>query len=80
MNYKSDWRDNARHFANACFVGSYVSLTHGLLVAGSLCTIVGELLLAPSALKHRSWSTVLVSGIFLFLALSTLATSHLGRN
>lgn len=78
LNYKTDWRDNARHVANACFIGSYLCLTNGLLVAGSLFTIVGESLLAPSALKQRSWSTVIVGGIFLVLALGTLSRSLLG--
>ena len=72
MKYETDWKDQARHIANACFIGSYVCLTNGMLISGSLFTILGESLLAPSALKQRSWSTVLVGGVFLFLALSTL--------
>ena len=58
MNYETDWRDTARHFANACFVGSYLCMSHGMLVFGALFTVVGETALAPSALKHKSWSTV----------------------
>ena len=73
VDYKVDWRDHARHFANACFVVSYVCLTNSMLLTGSCFTLLGELLLAPSALKHRSWSTLLVGGIFLALALSTIA-------
>lgn len=80
MSYQSDWRDTARHLANACFVGSYLSMTRGMLISGALFTIVGELLLAPSAFKHRSWSTVFVGGLFLLIALSTLATGLLGGN
>jgi len=76
--YSTDWRDHIRHLANFCFVGSYLCLTHGNLLAGSLFTLLGESLLAPSALKHRSWSTLLVGGIFLALALSTIARVLLG--
>lgn len=70
--YDTDWRDTLRHIANFCFIGSYLCLSNGALVFGSLFTLVGESMLAPSALKHRSWSTVLVGGIFLALALHTL--------
>lgn len=80
MKYKEDWRDHVRHVANACFVGSYICLTNGLMVLGSLFTIAGESLLAPSALKQRSWSTLLVCSVFLFLAFSTLARGLLGGN
>ena len=76
--YKTDWRDHVRHLANFCFIGSYLCLTNGLMVQGSLFTILGESLLAPSAFKHRSWSTVFVGGIFLVLALGTLSRSLLG--
>lgn len=80
MNYQTTWHDNARHIANACFIGSWLCLSHNLLVAGSLFTLVGELLLAPSALKQRSWSTLLVGGIFLTLALGTLFRGLLGSH
>ena len=72
-DYQIDWRDHARHFANAAFVVSYICLTNGMLLVGSCFTLLGESLLAPSALKHRSWSTLLVGGIFLTLALATIA-------
>lgn len=78
MKYETTWHDTARHIANACFIGSYLCLSNGLLVAGSLFTLVGESLLAPSALKQRSWSTVIVGGIFLTLALGTLTRCLLG--
>jgi len=78
MKYQTDWRDGARHLANACFIGSWLCLSHGLLVGGSLFTLMGESLLAPSALKQRSWSTLIVGGIFLTLALGTLSRSLLG--
>ena len=78
VRYQTDWRDTARHFANACFVISYVCLSNGVLVLGSCFTLLGESLLAPSALKHRSWSTLFVGGIFLCLALSTIARVLLG--
>jgi hypothetical protein len=70
--YKTDWRDFLRHIANFCFIGSYLCLSNAMLVAGSLFTLVGETMLAPSAFKHKSWSTILVAGVFLTLALSTL--------
>ena len=76
--YKVDWRDHVRHIANACFIGSYLCLTNGMLVVGSLFTIVGESLLAPSALKQRSWSTLLVCSIFLTIAVGTIARSLFG--
>jgi len=76
--YDTDWRDHVRHLANFCFVGSYLCLTNGYLLVGSLFTLAGESLLAPSALKHRSWSTLLVGGVFLALALSTIARVLLG--
>ena len=47
-------------------------------MVGACFTLLGESLLAPSALKHRSWSTVLVGGIFLTLALGTLSRGLLG--
>lgn len=72
MKYKTDWRDTLRHIANFCFVGSYICLSNSALVLGSLFTLVGETMLAPSALKHKSWSTVIVGGIFLIMALATL--------
>ena len=75
--YKTTWHDTARHVANACFIGSYLCLTNGMLVAGSLFTIAGESLLAPSALKQRSWSTLLVCSIFLTIAVSTIARTLL---
>lgn len=72
MKYKTDWRDTFRHIANFCFVGSYICLSNSALVLGSLFTLVGETMLAPSAFKHKSWSTVIVGGIFLIMALATL--------
>jgi len=78
MSYKTDWRDNLRHVSNFCFIGSYLCFERGHVLAGACFTLAGESLLAPSALKHRSWSTVLVGGIFLALALRTLATGLLG--
>ena len=52
-------------------------LSHGIIVPGSLFTLVGELLLLPSALKQRSWSTILVAVVFVFLALATLSREFL---
>ena len=77
-DYKTDWRDTARHFANFGFIGCYLCMERGYLAAGAIFTIVSELLLVPSALRHRSWSTILVGGIFLALACGTLARSLLG--
>ena len=75
MKYKTDWRDFLRHIANFCFVGSYLCLSSSMLVPGSLFTLVGESLLAPSAIKHRSWSTVFVGALFFVIASLTLARS-----
>jgi hypothetical protein len=72
MNYQTDWRDNLRHLANVCFIGTYLFFDRAMILQGACCTIVGELLLAPSAVKHRSWSTIIVGGISLFLALRTI--------
>ncbi len=76
-NYQTTWHDQLRHFANFGFIGSYLCLERSYLVAGALFTIASELALAPSAFKHRSWSTLLVGGIFLTLALGTLARAFL---
>ena len=76
--YQETWQDYLRHVANACFVGSYVCLSNGALVTGSVFTLVGESLLAPSALKQKSWSTMIVGGIFLTLAVSTIARVTMG--
>jgi len=76
--YKTDYRDTLRHVANFCFIGSYLSFERGHVMVGACFTLAGESLLAPSAFKHRSWSTVLVGGIFLTLALGTLTRGLLG--
>jgi hypothetical protein len=72
MSYKTDWRDKVRHIANMCFVLSYLNFENGHIAIAACCTLVGELLITPSALKHRSWSTVAVSAVFMVLALSTV--------
>lgn len=72
MEYKTDWRDNLRHLSNLVFISSYLCLERGFVIQGAALTILGETLLAPSAIKQRSWSTVLVGGIFLVLALGTV--------
>lgn len=77
-SYKTDWRDTLRHFSNLAFVGSYLFFERGMILPGACCTVTGELLLAPSAIKHRSWSTVVVGGVFLALALGTITRSLLG--
>lgn len=76
--YQTDWRDTARHVANFCFIGSYLSFERGHVMVGACFTLLGESLLAPSAFKHRSWSTILVGAIFLTLALGTLSRGLLG--
>ena len=78
MKYQTDWRDTFRHFSNVCFVGSYLFFERGLVLQGACCTVVGEMFLAPSAIKHRSWSTVIVGGLFLVLALGTISRSLFG--
>ena len=78
MSYKTDWRDHIRHYSNLAFIGSYLFFEHGMVVPAACCTLMGESLLAPSAIKHRSWSTVIVGGVFLALALGTIARSFLG--
>ena len=77
-NYRTDWRDTLRHFSNLAFVGSYLFFERGMVLPGACCTVTGELLLAPSAIKHRSWSTVVVGGVFLALAVGTIGRSLLG--
>lgn len=78
MKYKTDWRDELRHVANFGFIGCYLAMERGHLAVGAVFTIVSELLLLPSALRHRSWSTILVGAIFLALACGTLSRSSLG--
>ena len=75
--YRTDWRDSVRHVSNICFVFSYLCLERGFLVAGALFTISGEAMLAPSAITHRSWSTVAVGAMFMVLAVATLTRSLL---
>ena len=77
MKYETDWRDQWRHASNLAFIGSYLFLERGLLVPGALCTIAGEALLFPSAVKHRSWSTVAVGTVFFLLAIGTIGRSLL---
>ena len=77
MKYQTDWRDAVRHLSNLFFVMSYLNFEGGHIVLAACCTLTGEVLLAPSAIKHRSWSTVASSALFLALALSTLARTFL---
>lgn len=74
-NYKTDYRDTLRHFSNLAFVGSYLFFERGMVLPGACCTVAGEILLAPSAIKHRSWSTVAVGAVFLALAVGTISRS-----
>ena len=78
VKYQTDWRDGFRHLANLFFVLCYLNFENGHVVVAASCTLIGELLLAPSAIKHRSWSTVASSALFLGLALSTLTRTFLG--
>ena len=78
MKYETDWRDRARHVANFCFIGSYLSFERGHVMVGACFTLLGESLLAPSALKQKSWSTIMVGSIFLTLALSTIVRVVMG--
>ena len=70
--YQETWQDYLRHVANLFFVLSFVNFEHGRVMTASVCTLAGELLLAPSAFKHRSWSTVATGALFIGLALSAL--------
>jgi hypothetical protein len=72
MKYETTWHDHVRHLSNLVFICSYLCLERGFVIQGATLTIVGETLLAPSAIKQRSWSTVLVGGVFLVLALGTV--------
>ena len=78
MKYQTDWRDTLRHFSNLAFVGSYMFFERGMVVPGACCTLTGEILLAPSAIKHRSWSTVAVGTVFFVMAIGTISRSLLG--
>lgn len=77
MKYQTTWHDQVRHLSNVCFVGSYLFFERGMVISGACCTLLGETLLAPSAIKHRSYSTVVVGAVFWFLALGTLGRSLL---
>ena len=77
MKYETDWRDTARHFSNLCFVGSYLFFERGMAVQGACCTLLGEMLLAPSAMKQRAWSTVALGSLFFVLAIGTISRSLL---
>ena len=76
--YQTTWHDTLRHFSNLAFVGSYLFFERGMVLPGACCTVTGEILLAPSAIKHRSWSTVVVGGVFLALAIGTIGRSLFG--
>ena len=76
--YRETWQDYLRHVANLFFVLSFVNFEHGNVMVASACTLTGELLLAPSAIKHRSWSTVATGALFIGLALSALGRGFLG--
>ena len=78
VGYKTDWRDGIRHLSNIFFVFSYLNFENGHVMFAATCTLIGEMLLAPSAIKHRSWSTVASSALFLGLALSTLSSPFFG--
>ena len=78
MRYETDWRDTCRHFSNLAFVGSYLFFERGNVVPGACCTLLGEMLLAPSALKQRAWSTVALGSLFFVLAIGTISRSLLG--
>jgi len=75
--YRTDWRDTLRHFSNLAFVGSYLFFERGMVLPGACCTVTGEILLAPSAWKHRSWSTIAVGVVFFSLAIGTISRSLL---
>ena len=75
MKYETDFRDTLRHFSNLCFVGSYLFFERGDVVPGACCTLIGEILLAPSAVKQRAWSTVALGSLFFVLAIGTISRS-----
>ena len=78
MKYQTDWRDGFRHLSNLFFVLSYLNFENGHVVAAAGCTLLGEVLLVPSAIKQKSWSTIASSALFLGLALSTLGRGFFG--
>jgi hypothetical protein len=73
VHYQVCWRDRLRHVANFSFIMTYICFERGWLVTGALCTLVGESLLIPSAIKHKSWSSWIVAGVFIVMSLNTLA-------
>ena len=76
-SYKEDWRHCARHWCNGFAVMAYIFFEHGQVLPAAVCTLVAEILLAPSAMKHRSWSTLMSSTLFLGLSISTIARTVL---
>ena len=78
MKYQTDWRDGFQHLSNLFFVLSYLNFENGHVVTAAGCTLLGEVLLAPSAIKQKSWSTIASSALFLGLALSTLGRGLFG--
>ena len=75
MKYRTDWRDSLRHVCNLFAVAAYICFEHGHVLAAAVCTLLAEVLLTPSAIKHRSWSTMMSSMLFLGLALGTISRS-----
>jgi hypothetical protein len=72
MSYRVCWRDRLRHLANFSFILTYIFFERGMVVPGAICTLLGESLFIPSAIKHKSWSTWMVAGIFIMMSLGTL--------
>lgn len=72
MSYQVCWRDRLRHVANFVFILTYIFFERGMVVPGAICTLLGESLLIPSAIKQKSWSTWIIAGIFIVMSLGTL--------
>jgi hypothetical protein len=78
MKYQTTWQDHVRHLSNVCFVCSYLFFERGMVIPGACCTLLGETLLAPSAIKQKAWSTVAIGSVFFFLAIGTLFHGTMG--
>ena len=63
-SYERDWSDSARDLANLFFLTGYIVLLSEWLKLGAAIYLVAECFLLPHSIKCRSWSTIVVSGVF----------------
>lgn len=71
-SYARDWRDWARDLANVCFIIAYLVLLDKGVFLGAILTGIGEVLLIPNAIKTKSYTTVVIAGIFIVISIASI--------